>query len=437
MRRIVTVVVCLMIAAAGAGAYLWTRRTPEAPAAGIPLGLADDRAARVSNLRYDVKFQIPSKRSEPVRGSLTARFTLSDAGQALSFDFAQPADQVGAVRANQTAIEPVIGNGHIVIPSRGLVAGDNQIEIDFVAGDAALNRNDDFLYSLFVPARASLALPCFDQPDLKARWTIGLTVPTGLDGGVERPRSQPLPGGRSVVAGDRVRRNAAAADVSGVVRRRGVQRRDGGPQRPRVPDVPSRDRRRQSRAQYATPSSICTRARSPGSRTTRAFPTRSASSTSSLIPSFQFGGMEHAGAIFYNAGGLLLDEAATKNQLLGRATVIPHETAHMWFGDLVTMRWFNDVWMKEVFANFMAAKIVNPSFPDVNHELRFLYQHYPSAYESIAPMARIRSGRTSRTSTKPAVALRRHHLSEGADRHAPARAADGCRRRSATGCASI
>ncbi len=44
----------------------------------------------------------------------------------------------------------------------------------------------------------------------------------------------------------------------------------------------------------------------------------------------------------------------------------------MWFGDLVTMRWFNDVWMKEVFANFMAAKIVNPSFPGINHELRFL-----------------------------------------------------------------
>jgi aminopeptidase N len=47
----------------------------------------------------------------------------------------------------------------------------------------------------------------------------------------------------------------------------------------------------------------------------------------------------------------------------------------------VTMRWFNDVWMKEVFANFMAAKIVNPSFPDVNHELRFLLSHYPAAYE--------------------------------------------------------
>ncbi|MEK7840482.1 MAG: M48 family metalloprotease, partial [Pseudomonadota bacterium] len=59
------------------------------------------------------------------------------------------------------------------------------------------------------------------------------------------------------------------------------------------------------------------------------------------------------------------------------ASVLAHETAHMWFGDLVTMRWFNDVWMKEVFANFMAAKIVNPSFPEVNHDLRFLYSHYP------------------------------------------------------------
>ncbi len=77
----------------------------------------------------------------------------------------------------------------------------------------------------------------------------------------------------------------------------------------------------------------------------------------------------------------MLDESATQNQLLERASVIAHETAHMWFGDLVTMRWFNDVWMKEVFANFMAAKIVNPSFPQVNHELRFLLAHYPAAYQ--------------------------------------------------------
>ena len=75
-----------------------------------------------------------------------------------------------------------------------------------------------------------------------------------------------------------------------------------------------------------------------------------------LIPSFQFSGMEHPGAILYNASSMLLDESATENQMLNRASTISHETAHMWFGDLVTMRWFDDVWMKEVFANFMAGE---------------------------------------------------------------------------------
>src|SRR6185369_16260627 len=86
-------------------------------------------------------------------------------------------------------------------------------------------------------------------------------------------------------------------------------------------------------------------------------------------------------AILYNASGMMLDESATQNQLLNRASTIAHETAHMWFGDLVTMRWFDDVWLKEVFANFMAAKIVSPSFPRVNHQLRFLLAYYPQAYD--------------------------------------------------------
>jgi aminopeptidase N len=99
-----------------------------------------------------------------------------------------------------------------------------------------------------------------------------------------------------------------------------------------------------------------------------------------LIPSFQYNGMEHPGSVLYRASSVLLDESATQAQLLRRASLIAHETAHMWFGDLVTMRWFNDVWMKEVFANFMAAKIINPSFPELNHDLRFLMAHYPGAY---------------------------------------------------------
>jgi aminopeptidase N len=99
-----------------------------------------------------------------------------------------------------------------------------------------------------------------------------------------------------------------------------------------------------------------------------------------LLPAFQFSGMEHPGAVYYRADTLLLDQSATQNQYLNRANTISHEVAHMWFGDLVTMRWFNDVWMKEVFANLMASKIVNPSFPDIDHDVRFLLQNHPAAY---------------------------------------------------------
>src|SRR5207253_762241 len=57
----------------------------------------------------------------------------------------------------------------------------NRIVIDFDAGDAPLNRNDEFLYTIFVPARAHEAFPCFDQPDLKARWSLSLDVPEGWE----------------------------------------------------------------------------------------------------------------------------------------------------------------------------------------------------------------------------------------------------------------
>ena len=129
-----------------------------------------------------------------------------------------------------------------------------------------------------------------------------------------------------------------------------------------------------------------------------------------MIPSFQFGGMEHPGAILYNQERQLLDESATQNQLLDRASAIAHETAHMWFGDLVTMQWFNDVWMKEVFANFMAAKIVNPSFPEVNHDLRFLLRTIRRRIRWTARRGPTRSASSWRTSTRRASSTARSFI---------------------------
>src|SRR6266550_8438916 len=145
------------------------------PDLGISETLARERAARISNLRYDLAFTIPAARAKPVTGRALIRFSLSSAIDPVILDY-EP-DHAGILRrveANGAATTVRQVNGHIIIPKDALQTGDNSLSLDFNAGDASLNRNDDFLYSLFVPARAHLAFPCFDQPDLKARWSLAL-----------------------------------------------------------------------------------------------------------------------------------------------------------------------------------------------------------------------------------------------------------------------
>ena len=348
------------------------------PAPGIPLEVAEVRAERISNLRYSLTLTVPDQVAAPIDGRNTLAFDLSVADDPLVIDFATSRDHVKSVNANGRGVDVVWTNGHIVFPAAALKRGANQIDIAFRAGDASLNRNPDFLYALFVPARAHLAIPCCDQPNLKAKWSLTLNAPAKwqqVSNGAELERK---------VDGDRVTVRFAETPplstylfsfVTGDFKVETAER-DGRTFRMFHRETDAAKVARNKDAIF----DLHARA--------LAFLEDYASVAYAfgkfdfvLIPAFQFGGMEHAGKILYNASGLMLDESATQNQYLGRASVIAHETAHMWFGDLVTMRWFNDVWMKEVFANFMAAKIVNPSFPTVNHELRFLLAHYPAAYD--------------------------------------------------------
>ena len=84
-----------------------------------------------------------------------------------------------------------------------------------------------------------------------------------------------------------------------------------------------------------------------------------------LIPEFPFGGMEHAGATFLRESSIIFPQEPTKNDHISRANVIFHEAAHQWFGDTVTMKWFDDLWLKEGFAEFMAYKTMEKVMPEM------------------------------------------------------------------------
>ncbi len=90
------------------------------------------------------------------------------------------------------------------------------------------------------------------------------------------------------------------------------------------------------------------------------------------IPDFAFGAMENLGCITYRETALLLNPGtATQGEFTRVADVIAHEIGHMWFGDLVTMKWWNGIWLNEAFATFAEIKCVDAYRPQWNRWLSF------------------------------------------------------------------
>lgn len=361
-------------------ALLFSCRSREAaaPEAGVPFDLARQRAARLDSVSYTLHFDLPAEKTAAVSARLELQFRLSDAGDPLFLDFAGEEEQLHSVRSGTENIATTVAQQHIRIPARHLKEGVNTLILEFTAGDMSLNRSEDYLYTLLVPDRARTLFPCFDQPDIKARFRLSLSLPESwsavANGALES--KQAAEAGRRVHHFEETLPIStylfafAAGDFQSVTRERDGRRmtmyhRETDSSRVALNTEAIFDLHAQAIRWLEEYTSI---------------PLPFDKFDFALIPGFQYGGMEHPGAIFYRQRSLMLDKSATENQQLGRARLIAHETAHMWFGDLVTMEWFNDVWLKEVFANFMAAKAVNPSFPDINHDLSFMLSHRPAAY---------------------------------------------------------
>jgi len=343
---------------------------------GVSWELAENRKASISDVRYHLSFEIPKDKIKPITVEESIHFKLSDLTNPVVLDFRQPADYIHSVSIEGEAVPYKLVNQHILIKASYFSKGQNTIFISFRAGDMSLNRNDDFLYTLFVPDRASTTFPCFDQPNLKGRYSLTLSVPTDWTAIANGPiQSEKVVRNKRVIVFSETKPISTYifAFTAGKFKRI-YHEQDGRKMTMlhRETDLKKVERNKDEIFDLHS-HAISWMEKYTGIN----YPFQKFDFA--LIPGFQYGGMEHPGAIFYKDASLFLELSATKNQYLSRAGLISHETAHMWFGDLVTMNWFDDVWTKEVFASFMGGKIVNPSFPEINHDLRFL-NNYSSAY---------------------------------------------------------
>ncbi|OEK05409.1 M1 family aminopeptidase [Roseivirga misakiensis] len=344
---------------------------------GVSLELANYRKEVLSIVNYKLEFRVPRDFNQRIQALEDLSFNLSDNTKDLQLDFKESLDHLKGIIVNGVSQDLAIENEHIVLKKENLKKGFNRVELNFFAGESSLNRKEDFLYTLFVPDRARTAFPVFDQPNLKATFELTLDLPEDWSAIANGPiYTATIKDGRktyefqksdlistylfSFVAGEfeSITRSVAGREMTMLHRETDEEK----------------VKRNIDFIFYLHGASLQWLEQYTGIK----YPFKKFDFA--LIPSFQYGGMEHVGAIQYRASSLFLDEDPSQSRLLGRASLIAHETAHMWFGNLVTMDWFNDVWTKEVFANFMAAKMVNPSFPTIDHELNFLVRHYPSAY---------------------------------------------------------
>ncbi|HEX8290745.1 MAG TPA: M1 family aminopeptidase [Pyrinomonadaceae bacterium] len=367
------------------------------PGAGVPRELARWRAEHYRDVRYALDLRLEPG-ADMLKGRLKVTVTLDAAAGDLVLDWrvvkkeADPRSRVSNIAANGRKVTDArFENEHIVIPRAHMKAGVNEVGMDFespvsASGSAVtryLDREDgsEYVYTLFVPSDASTAFPCFDQPDLKARFT--LTVETR--GGWTVISNTGVTAGALGTAGPDAELFQAFAETEPISTYQFAFAAG--------PFVEFKDEASPYKTRLFVRRSKAERAKRESGEVFRLnregvkffeeyfghkFPFPKYDLV--LIPEFAYGGMEHAGATFLREEGVLFPSDPTASDVAARAEVILHEAAHQWFGDLVTMRWFDDLWLKEGFATFMAYKAFERVLPRLDAWKVFHLRTKPLAY---------------------------------------------------------
>src|SRR5215203_1064335 len=384
---------------------------------GVSQTLAKWRAANYGDVRY--KLNITLEKGAPLmKGEIEISVNLTETGAKndLILDwrttqfggdkdkpFARVTQINGTSLVNSNESVYSIINEHIQIGSQVLKTGENVIKIEVASpiktSGAAVTRYTDkedgaeYVYSLFVPSDASTAFPVFDQPDLKAKFTLEIASKT-----FERVVSNAI--GKTSDYNTNTNRFTfretqpistyvfafAAGDFVDFQENRPVNEKGESIKALAMEGNTENFRvfvRRSQADKFKAHAQEVFRLNREGVKYLESyfdykFPFPKYDIV--LIPEFPFGGMEHACATFLREASVIFPSEPTKNDYISRANVIFHEAAHQWFGDTVTMKWFDDLWLKEGFAEFMAYKTLEKVMPEYNAWKVFYERNKQAAY---------------------------------------------------------
>ncbi|MFD8080543.1 aminopeptidase N [Kitasatospora sp. NPDC059722] len=329
---------------------------------------AQQRASILTVDGYRVRLDVtsaPDPAAATFRSTTTVAFRCARPGTATFLDLLAPA--VRSITLNGRAIDPATAFDGARVHVDGLAA-DNVLTID---ADCAYSRTGEglhrfvdpadgetYLYTHYEPADARRVFATFEQPDLKAPFTFTVTAPAAWDvwSNAVHERVDTEEGARTwEFAPTKPISTYLTAVVAGpyhIARDHYSRELPDGT----TLEIPLSAMCRKSLARHFDADEILgvTKLGLDFFHEQFDYPYPFGKYDQAFVPEYNIGAMENPGCVTFKED-FVFRSKVTDAAYEGRANVILHEMAHMWFGDLVTMRWWDDLWLKESFADFMGS----------------------------------------------------------------------------------